>query len=176
MGIIAAAVFLPHASAFGVQDQASNPCLFPAQADYSSIIAAPSKENSTLLKNMVPAVKSKVATAVSELLGNRVLSLEIVLNPRNQDQFAKCLDSINDPSSPNYHHFLNGTTLIPYLPTPGQKLTVTSYFTSHGYNVTGTSSPFILRASAPVSVHEVTLGIKLKINKTLVQKRNNAGT
>ncbi|MDE1829104.1 MAG: hypothetical protein KGI25_02160 [Thaumarchaeota archaeon] len=123
----------------------------------------------------MPEVKSKLATSISELLGSKVISLEIVLNPRNQAQFVNCLYSINDPSSPNYHHFLNDTTIRPYLPTSGQKMSVISFFTSHGYKVIDTASPFILKASAPVNTHELTLGIKLRIYKSLIHENNYTG-
>lgn len=173
-GLLIPAFILLPAGAYGLQGQA-NPCLAPTPEDYSRVPAVPAKENSTLPDNIIPDVRNGIAVPVSGLEGSKVLPLEIVLNPRNQGQFANCLDSINDPTSPNYHHFLNASTILPYLPTPGQKLSVISFFTSHGYQVTDTSSPFILKASAPVSTHESTLGIKIRIFKTPVHKINYSG-
>lgn len=170
-----AALILCQGGAYGLQYDDPNPCLVHTDEDYSRALAVPSLTNSTLQNNVIPEVRANQAQVVSPMPGDKVISLDIVLNLRNQVDFARCLDSINDPSSPNFHHFLNNTTILPYLPTPGQKLSLISYFTSHGYKVTDTPSPLMIKVSAPVSTHEMTFGIKMKIYQALLRVSNYTG-
>lgn len=165
--------FMPLTTVYGMpsQTQISNPCLFTTAEDYSRSLIIPSKTNSTLPNNVVPAVQNKTAAFVTHLQGDKVLSMEIALNPRNQVQLEKCLGSINDPASPNYLHFLNDTTILPYVPTPGQKLSFETFLTQHGFNVTNSSSPLVLKASAPVSTIESTFGIKINVYQVPVQHK-----
>jgi kumamolisin len=100
----------------------------------------------------------------------RLLRTELVLKLRNADQFQKCLDAITDPTSPYYGQFLNVTTLKPYLPTPGQKLSIIQYLTRHGFNVTSGPSPIVLNVAGSVSVIQHVFGLKLGI----YQKNTNS--
>ncbi|MGH2613240.1 MAG: S53 family peptidase [Rhabdochlamydiaceae bacterium] len=123
----------------------------------------PSTTNSTLQNNSVPKVQSGQANVIMPLQADKMIFLNIVLNLQHQEQFEKCLVSINDPASPNYHHFLNSTTIMPYLPTSGQKTSIASFLTANGFKVEYTSSPLVLKASAPVSTAESTFGVKIKV-------------
>jgi kumamolisin len=73
------------------------------------------------------------------------------------------LDAITDPTSPYYGQFLNATTLEPYLPTPGQKVSMIQYLTRHGFNVTSGPSPLVLNVVGSVSVIQRVFGLKLGI-------------
>ena len=152
-------------AAYGTPAQQSgpDPCLAPSAEDLSRLFLAPSHANSTLQKNVVPEVQSNAAKPVTRMLPDKVMSLEIDMNLRNKARFEDCLHSIYDPSSPNYHHFLNKTSLLPYLPTPGQKNSLASFLESQGYRVANSTSPLALRASAPVSTVEKTFGINMRV-------------
>lgn len=96
--------------------------------------------------------------------------MQLVLKLRNADQFQKCLDAITDPTSPYYGQFLNATTLKPYLPTPGQRLSIIRYLTQHGFNVTSGPSPLVLNVAGSVNVIQHVFGLKLGI----YQKNTNS--
>jgi kumamolisin len=94
----------------------------------------------------------------------------LVLKLRNADQFQKCLDAITDPTSPYYGQFLNATTLEPYLPTPGQRVSIIQYLTRHSFNVTSGPSPLVLNVAGSVNVIQHVFGLKLGI----YQKNTNS--
>jgi len=68
-----------------------------------------------------------------------------------------------DPTSPYYGQFLNATTLEPYLPTPGQKVSMIQYLTRHGFNVTSGPSPLVLNVAGSVSVIQRVFGLRLGV-------------
>ena len=74
--------------------------------------------------------------------------MEFVFKIRNQDQFSQCLAAISDPSYPEYRHFLNATTLAPFIETITQKMAVTDFLQSQGLTVTDGASPIVLDVSA----------------------------
>ena len=94
---------------------------------------------------------------------NFKMQMEVVFALRNADNFYACLASINDPTSPNYGQYLNPTTLQPYLPTPGDKLSIISQLTRRGFTVTNGASPLVLRISANVGTVEATF--KVNVNQ-----------
>jgi kumamolisin len=112
---------------------------------------------------VLPDVTAGRAQFKSALNQARLLRTELVLKLRNADQFQKCLDAITDPTSPYYGQFLNATTLKPYLPTPGQRLSIIQYLTRHGFNVTSGPSPIVLNVAGSVSVIQHVFGLKLGI-------------
>jgi kumamolisin len=73
------------------------------------------------------------------------------------------LTSIQDPSSGTYEHFLNATTLLPYLPTPGQKASVISFLTQRGFTVTEAASPLVIYASGTAAAVEEALGVHMNM-------------
>lgn len=150
-------------NAYSTSQGESNPCLAPSSEDYSSSLIIPSTTNNTLQNNTIPEVQSGQAKVMMPLQADKMIYLSVVLNIRHQEQFEKCLASINDPASPNYHHFLNDTTIMPYLPTSGQKTSIASFLTASGFKVQYTSSPLVLKASAPVSTAESTFGVQIKV-------------
>jgi kumamolisin len=66
-----------------------------------------------------------------------------------------------EPQSPNYGNFLNATTLLPYLPTPGEKASISSFLTYAGFTITQGASPLVLQLSGTVAAAEDTFGVSL---------------
>ncbi len=99
------------------------------------------------------------------------LRIELVFKLRNPDQFSKCLASISDPSSPEYAHFLDATTLAPYMPTPGQRSSIMSHLSRMGLEVTEGASPLVLKLSGSVKTIEKAFGVTMN----LYAEKANAG-
>jgi glucose/arabinose dehydrogenase len=89
------------------------------------------------------------------------LQLELVFALRNEAAFNQCLASLSDPTSPNYLHFLNATTLQPYVPTPGQKQSMTAFLERAGFNVSSAPSPIVLKLTGSVKAISRTFGTRL---------------
>jgi kumamolisin len=89
------------------------------------------------------------------------MQMEMVFALRNANNFYACLASINDPTSPNYGRYLNLTELQPYLPTPGDKLSIIAHLTHRGFTVADGASPLVLRISANVRTVEATFGVNV---------------
>ena len=89
--------------AYGVRANPSeeNPCLAPSTEDHSMLLTLPGTTNVTLTKNIIPEVQNRQAKQVTIMQSDRVVSLDFSMNLRNGAEFENCLDSINDPSSPN---------------------------------------------------------------------------
>ena len=154
----------------------SNPCIAPTLEDYTTSSMSPSQTNTTLQNGIIPQVQNNHAQFISPVSQDKVISIHIVLHLRHQDQFTKCLDSINDPKSPNYRHFLNDTTIMPYLPTYSERSSVVSYLAEHGFQVENSSSKLVLKVSAPIRVIENTLGVQMKVYQMPVPSGIDHGT
>ncbi|MGI0062922.1 MAG: protease pro-enzyme activation domain-containing protein, partial [Nitrosotalea sp.] len=141
----------------------SNPCIVPTLEDYTTSSMLPSQTNTTLQNGIIPQVQNNHAQLISPVPQGKVISMHIVLHLRNQDQFTKCLGSINDPKSPNYRHFLNDTTIMPYLPTRSERSSIASYLADHGFQVENSTSQLVLKISAPIHVIENTFGVNMKV-------------
>ncbi len=81
--------------------------------------------------------------SVSQLQGadqsNRTLQMSIGLALRNQDQLSALLQSLYDPSSPNYHQYLTPDEFAQrFGPTAEQRQAVIDYLTQQGFTVTQT--------------------------------------
>ncbi len=79
--------------------------------------------------------------SVSKLQGadvtTRTLHMSIGLALRNQDQLSALLQSLYDPSSPNYHQYLTRDEFAQrFGPTAVQRQTVIDYLTRQGFSVT----------------------------------------
>jgi subtilase family serine protease len=155
--------FVPQNTFDAIAQVGTNPCTVPTLQEYASSMMVPSKTNDTIQNNIVPEVQSNTAQMVSSVKPDAIISMQIMMHLRHPEQFAKCLDSINDPTSANYGHFLNDTTILPYLPTPNQRLSIVSYLTENGFKIENSSSYLTLKASAPISTVENMFGIKMKI-------------
>jgi subtilase family serine protease len=136
-------------------------CLTPTPADTSQGRLQDTGENDTVKGSVVPEVQSGKAQYLSKLNPTYTLHMQLVFKIRNADSFQNCLESISDPASSNYHHFLDLATLQPYLPTPGQKASVVERLTRSGFQVTEASSPLVINIVGPVETAESTFGVKL---------------
>jgi subtilase family serine protease len=90
-----------------------------------------------------------------------ILQLELVFALRNGPAFNQCLASLSDPTSPNYLHFLNATTLQPYVPTPGQKQSMTAFLERAGFTVSYAPSPIVLKLTGTANAISRTFRTRL---------------
>jgi len=93
---------------------------------------------------VVPSVLNHTATMVAAVSASFVLHMEVVFKIQSPDQFSQCLAAISDPTSPLYRHFLNATTLAPFIETPPQKASIISFLKAKGFAVTNGPSPLVL--------------------------------
>lgn len=119
--------------------------------------------NRTVLGNVVPEVRAGEVVQNGRMPSDFTLHFELVFKLRNSDKFYECLESISDPSSPDYGNFLDAAMLQPYLPTVGQKLSVASYLLSMGMTVEDEASPLTLEVSAPVRTVESAFGVRMNL-------------
>lgn len=161
------AKFTPHSSrSVGSQAEPNQaapglPCLTPSAADISSAQVQPGSTSSSIPGSVVPAVRTGRASRTGAPPSSQQIQLEVVFSLRNPTQFNQCLDSIMDPQSTNYGNFLNATTLQPYIPTPGEKASITSFLTNAGFTITQGASPLVLQLSGTVAAAEATFGVSL---------------
>jgi len=138
-------------------------CPQPGPANLSNQQIAPSASNASLPGHVVQPVKQGLARLISHVNPTLQLRVELVFNIRNEAQFQKCLDSINDPSSPEYRRYLNSTTLQPFLPSPGQKTSVSDRLTREGLSVTDGASPLVLNINGDANAIMSAFAIRLSV-------------
>jgi len=151
--------------------QATQACLTPSPADYATVQMRAASANGTIAGHVIPDVLARKAVQKERMPGNFMLDIELVFKLRNPDQFSECLASISDPSSPDYAHFLDATTLAPYMPTPGQRASIVSHLSRMGLEVTEGASPLVLKLSGPVKAIEKAFGVTMN----LYAEKANAG-
>ena len=139
------------------------PCIPPYPAYNSSTPVEPSAANESISGHVVPAIIEGKARSLGALNSSRVISIEVVFAIRNPAQFQACLDSINDPRSANYGHFLTAYWLAPYLPTPDQKASVVSYLAWHGFNVTEGPPPLVVTITGTVAAAQKVFGVNISL-------------
>src|SRR6516164_1966021 len=86
--------------------------------------------------------------SVSQLQGAdqsiRTLHMSIGLALRNQDQLSALLQSLYNPSSPNYHQYLtSGEFAQQFGPTHEQRQSVIDYLTQQGFTITQTYTDLV---------------------------------
>ena len=146
-----------------LERQANNPCLTPTVADTATAQMQASSTKQPVSGHVLSNVAKKRAHLLGAISNQSIIRMEMVLNVRNPTSFNACLASLNDPTSPNYGHYLNQTTLKPYLPTPGQVASITSYLSRSGFHVASGFSPLVLQLTATTAVVESTLNVKLNL-------------
>jgi len=138
-------------------------CPPPGAADFSAQTVSAANSNASMPGHVVQPVKQGLAQLLRSVPSSLQLTVQLVFKIRNAAQFQSCLDAINDPSSPEYGKFLNSTTLQPFLPTPGQKASLSKLLTREGLVVTDGASPLVLNikgsARALMSAFGVRLGL-----------------
>lgn len=102
---------------------------------------------------------------VSHLRGadrsNRMLQMSIGLALRNQGQLSALLQSLYNPSSPNYHRFLTPAGFAQQFgPTADQRQAVIDYLTQQGFTITQTY-PTLIDFKGPVSLAERVFGVTI---------------
>jgi kumamolisin len=102
---------------------------------------------------------------VSQLQGadqpNRTLQMSIGLSLRNQGQLSAVLQSLYDPSSPNYHQFLTPDQFArQFGPTAEQRQAVIDYLTGQGFTITRTY-PGLVDFSGRESLVEQVFGVTI---------------
>jgi hypothetical protein len=147
----------------GLPISAPSPCLTPSASDSSTAQIEAVATNASLSGDVLPLIRNGKAVYMGNLPQTRTLTIELVFAIRNLQQFQSCLASIQDPHSPNYGRFLNATTILPYIPTPGQKTSVVSLLTQRGFNVHEGASPLVIYASATVAKVEKTFGLHMNL-------------
>ncbi|MGA2237695.1 MAG: S53 family peptidase [Candidatus Bathyarchaeia archaeon] len=157
----------------GIQtiQQTTQVCLTPSPADYATVQMRAASANGTIAGHVIPDVVTRKAVQKGRMPRDFTLHIELVFKLRNPDQFSKCLASISDPSSPDYGHFLNATTLAPYMPTPGQRVSIMSHLSRMGLEVNEGASPLVLKLSGPVKTIEKAFGVAIN----LYAEKANAG-
>jgi subtilase family serine protease len=137
------------------------PCLPPTQADVSTAQSQPAGQNVSIPGHIVPSVRSGQALRKATVPNSTILQLELVFALRNEASFIQCLASLSDPTSPNYQHFLNATTLEPYVPTPGQKQSMVAFLERAGFTVSYAPSPIVLKLTGTVNAISRTFRTRL---------------
>ena len=94
-------------------------------------------------------------------LSTRTLHMSIGLALRNQDQLSALLQSLYNPSSPNYHQYLTQDEFAQrFGPTAAQRQAVIGYLTRQGFTVTQVY-PDLVDFSGTVSQAERVFGVTI---------------
>lgn len=108
----------------------------PAQSMVPLIGHTPDLEN----------IQRNLGAAVA-IPGNRTLQLQIVLNVRNKDQFARLPEEQNDPSSPYYQHEFSKEELAKnFGPTASDYQAVEAWLVSQGFQIVSVDDSFLSRS------------------------------
>ena len=112
--------------------------------------------------------------SVSKLQGadvkTRTLHMSIGLALRNQDQLSALLQSLYNPSSPNYHQYVTQDEFAQrFGPTAVQRQAVIDYLTRQGFSVTQVY-PDLVDFSGSVSKTERVFGITINDYRILFRK------
>jgi subtilase family serine protease len=89
-----------------------------------------------------PAAEDLAAAgATNALAPTRNLSMRVVMALRNQAELTQLLTDLQDPSSPDYHHWLTpGEFTARFGPTPEDLAQVAAWLTQEGFTVTSASA------------------------------------
>lgn len=106
----------------------------------AALASVPVSGTTKQLKGHVPAVLSRL-TPAGRLPGTNVLHLTLTLPVHNQAGIDSLLAQINDPSSPNYHHYLTPQQYNDQFgPTAAEYQSLLDYAKQNGMVVRGTRS------------------------------------
>lgn len=115
-----------------------------------------------MVANNVPAIVAK-----SHLVGRHNpagnLSLIVSLKLHNTDQLESFLRDVQDPYSPNYHHFLTPQTFTEqYGPTRDEVAAVSEFLSRNGIRVTDVSeNRMLIHAQGQVAAVERAMGVTI---------------
>ncbi len=110
---------------------------------------------------------------IGRLPASQQMQLAISLPLRNQDQLTTFLQQLEDPTSPNYHHFLSSAQFTEqYGPTVEQYQQIIAFVQVQGFIVTHTSaSRQLLNVSGSVSSIEQTFQVTMQLYQDAKQNR-----
>jgi subtilase family serine protease len=104
---------------------------------FFSIPAAAQKRSQMLHKHVRPAVTNGQAARIGPMVKSQRMTLAIILPLRNQSELTNLLKRLNDPSSPNYRHFLTVAQFTEQFgPTKQDYQAVVKFARSKGFSVT----------------------------------------
>lgn len=112
----------------------------------------------------VPRTSGQLAAHdIGRRAGNAMTRITVTLNYNHQSELDALVHQIDDPSSPQYHHFLSNDQFNSYFaPTSEQEQQVVSALREAGFTVTHEyANRTIIDAQAPTSVIERTFGTEL---------------
>lgn len=127
-----------------------------------------------LTKHLRNAVADGRAALVGRLPPAQSLRLTIALPLRNQAQLSALLQSIYDPQSPTYHHFLTVQDFTDQFgPSQADYDTVISFAQANGLTVTGTApNRMIVDVAGTVANIEQAFHVTMGVYKHPVENRN----
>jgi subtilase family serine protease len=112
---------------------------------FFSIPAAAQKRFQALHKHVRPAVTNGQAARIGPMVKSQRMTLAIILPLRNQSELTNLLKQLNDPSSPNYRHFLTVAQFTEQFgPTKQDYQAVEKFARSKGFSVTDTPANRLL--------------------------------
>jgi hypothetical protein len=113
------------------------------------------------------------AQPIGRLPASQQMDLAISLPLRNQPQLATFLQQLEDPTSPNYHHYLTSAQFTEqYGPTVEQYQQVIAFAQSHGFTVTHTSaSRQLLNVTGSVANVEQTFQVAMQVYQHPTESR-----
>ncbi|HXE32564.1 MAG TPA: S53 family peptidase [Verrucomicrobiae bacterium] len=112
---------------------------------FFSIPAAAQKRFQALHKHVRPAVTNGQAARIGPMVKSQRMTLAIILPLRNQSELTNLLKQLNDPSSPNYRHFLTVAQFTEQFgPTKQDYQAVVKFARSKGFSVTDTPANRLL--------------------------------
>jgi len=113
------------------------------------------------------------AKAIGRLPESQVLQLAISLPLRNQTKLDALLEQLQDPTNPNYHHYLSSSQFTEQFgPTQEQYQQVIAYAESHGFSVTHTSaSRQLLNVTGSVSTVEQVFQVTMQVYQHPTENR-----
>lgn len=113
------------------------------------------------------------AQAIRPLPQTQTLTLAISLPLRNQAQLATLLQQLEDPSNPNYHHYLSSAQFTEQFgPTVEQYQQVIAFAKSQGFTISHTSpSRRLLNITGPVFAIEQIFQVTMQIYQHPTENR-----
>jgi subtilase family serine protease len=130
----------------------------------AALLATTALSAQTLLTHqMRDAVRNNQAQAVGRLPANQLMSLDIVLQLRNQAGLERLLDEIYDPASASYRHYLTVPEFTAQFgPTQTDYDAVVQYARSNGLTVVGGSRDGMdVQVKGPVSAVQTAFHVNL---------------
>ena len=122
----------------------------------------PSLGASVRVARLAPSAVPSGSAYSGSTPGSQAVSLEVVLPPSNRSELTALLAALDDPASPQYHHWLTPDEFAArFGPSAATVARVDDWLDSVGMHVSRPST-FAVRASAPAGDVESGLGLSLR--------------